>query len=200
MVGVLVSVLLVTSCTQLRRFAYEGFGRDAWQQPERVVASLAIRPGDQIADLGSGGGYFTFRLATAVGPEGRVHAVDVDEGMNAYVADEARERGYANVDVVLAAYDDPKIPEPGVDNLFTCNTYHHLEDRTHYFRNAQKYLRSGGRVAIIEYAPKSGWFQRLFGHATEEDVIRSEMEAAGYSLLEDHDFLSRQSFLVFEAP
>ena len=62
-------------CSALKRFAYEGFGRDRWQHPERVVRELAIGPGMRVADLGAGGGYFTFRLADAVLPGGRVYAV-----------------------------------------------------------------------------------------------------------------------------
>src|SRR3990172_9550282 len=97
---------LAVACTQLKRCAYEGWGRDEWQQPERVVEALGLEPGARVADLGSGGGYFTFRLARAVGPTGKVYAVDVDEDLNAYVAERAREEGHANVETVLAEYTD----------------------------------------------------------------------------------------------
>jgi predicted methyltransferase len=189
-------VTLSAGCTQLKRFAYEGFRRDAWQHPDRVIETLAIHPGDAVADVGSGGGYFTFRLARAVGPSGKVYAVDVDEGLNEYVARRAREDGLDNVAVVLARYDDPLLPQSGVDLIFTCNTYHHLDDRVAYFAKARKYLRPGGRVAIIEYKG-TGWFERWFGHSTPSAAIRSEMEAAGYRLQQDLDFLPRQHFLVF---
>jgi predicted methyltransferase len=60
----------------LKRFGYVGFGRDRWQQPDRVMAELGLQPGNQVADLGAGGGYFTVRLARAVAPSGVVYAVD----------------------------------------------------------------------------------------------------------------------------
>jgi predicted methyltransferase len=185
---------LAAACTQLKRCSYEGWGRDDWQQPERVVAALALAPGARVADLGSGGGYFTFRLAHAVGPTGRVYAVDVDADLNAYVAERARQEGLAHVEVVLAEYADPRLPEP-VDLVFTSNTYHHLEDRTRYFANAKKYLRPHGRVAVIELSEAPSWF--LPSHTTSAETIRSELEAAGYRLVEAHDFLERQHFLVF---
>src|SRR3990172_3406797 len=185
---------LAGACTQLKRCAYEEIGRDEWQQPERVVEALALEPGSRVADLGSGGGYFTFRLARALGPAGRVYAVDVDEGLNAYVAERAEKEGLANIEVVLAEDNDPKLPEP-VDLVFTSDTYHHLEDRTRYFSNAKQYLRPHGRVAIAEWGnPPSGF---LPSHATSAETIRSEMEAAGYRFVEAHDFLERQHFLVF---
>lgn len=193
------SLAAAASCSTARRCAYAGFGRDGWQQPERVIASLEIAPGHRIADLGAGGGYFTFRLADATGAAGEVYAVDVDPGMIEYLEKRAREDAYPNVQVVLGEYEDPLLPEASADLIFTCNTYHHIEDRVAYFRNAQKYLRRDGRVAIIDYK-KSGFLGLFTGHATPADVMRSEMEQAGYRLEAEHDYLSRQSFLVFALP
>src|SRR4030095_12939357 len=81
----MVLALFCAGCTSLKRWAYEGWGRDRWQQPDGVIEALRLRPGDRVADLGSGGGYFTFRLAKAVGPTGHVYAVDVDEGVDDYI-------------------------------------------------------------------------------------------------------------------
>jgi ubiquinone/menaquinone biosynthesis C-methylase UbiE len=191
-----VLVVLGSGCTRLKRLGYEGFGRDRWQHPERVVDSLGIEAGDRVADLGSGGGYFTFRLADAVGPAGTVYAVDVDPGLIQHVQEQASKEAYSNVETVLAQYDDPLLPEGGVDLIFTCNTYHHLQDRVAYFERTQRYLRPGGRVAIVEHRP-GGWLQWIFSHSTPSEVIRTEMEAAGYQLQEEHSFLPRQNFLVF---
>jgi ubiquinone/menaquinone biosynthesis C-methylase UbiE len=176
---------------------YEGFGRDGWQDPERVVTSLEIESGDRVADLGAGGGYFTYRLADAVGETGHVYAVDVDPGMTEYLEERTREEGRTNVGVVLGRYEDPLLAERSVDLLFTCNTYHHIQDRVAYFDNVRRYLRPGGRVAIVEYEDK-GWLQKIFSHNTPKETIREEMKAAGYRLDQEHDFLPRQSFLVFE--
>ena len=73
---------------------------------------------------------------------------------------------------------------------------HHIQERAAYFERTQRYLKPGGRVAIVEYKPR-GFFQRIFPHSTEGADIVSEMESAGYRLERDHDFLERQSFLVF---
>ena len=194
--AVVLAILLLAGCTQLKRFAYEGFNRDAWQKPEEVVQALRIRPGDRIADIGSGGGYFTFRLAKAVGPGGKVYAADLDEDLNEYVAERSRREAQANIEVILAEPADPRLPLSGTDLLFTSNAYHHIQDRANYFSNARKYLRPGGRVAIIEFNGK-GWFERLTGHYTSIDLIEKEMRQAGYDLQQQFDFLPRQCFLVF---
>lgn len=192
------ALLLCSACTTLKRCSYEGVNRNDWQQPDRVISSLEIQPGARVADLGSGGGYFTFRLARAVGPNGRVYATDVDEGLNDYVRGRARDQGQANIEVVLAGFDDPALPLGSVDLIFLSNTYHHIENRNRYFANAKKYLRAGGRVAIIEFNGR-GWFQTLFGHHTASPVIKKEMAAAGYRLTHEFDFLPKQSFLVFSS-
>jgi predicted methyltransferase len=183
--------LFVSGCGAVKRCAYEGFDRDEWQQPERVVADLGLAEGAKVADLGAGGGYFTFRLAHAVGSSGLVYAVDIDEGMNTYVAREARKQGLANVRTVLAAVDDAKLPEP-VDVFFTSNTYHHLEERVAYFRRVrERQLRPGGRVVIVEFRPGDT------DHATPRETIESEMSAAGFRLAKAFDYLERQNYLVF---
>ena len=197
--GCAIGTILVVAmgCGPLRRLGYGGFARDSWQQPERVIESLALPPGAHVADLGSGGGYFTWPLAEAVGESGRVYAIDVDPDMTSHIAEESREKGYPNVQPILAEFDDPLIPEGGVDLIFTCNTYHHFDAREEYFRRAARYLRPGGRLAVIEFDGR-GWIQRLFPHFTAPEDIRAELEAAGYRRVEDFDFLGSQSFQVFK--
>jgi ubiquinone/menaquinone biosynthesis C-methylase UbiE len=184
---------------RFKAWLYERGDRDAWQQPARVVEALALRPGDRVADVGSGGGYFTRRLAKAVEPGGRVYAVDVDAGINDLLERKLVEEGVRNVSVVLATPADPGLPAGGVDLIFTSNTYHHLPEPSVYFETVKKALGPRGRVAIVEYDPaKAGWFARTFGHATPREEIVAALEAAGYRLSADHGFLERQSFLVFE--
>jgi predicted methyltransferase len=192
----LAALIVLAGCTSLKKWAYEGFGRDSWQQPEKVMQALALKPGERIADLGSGGGYFTFRLSQAAGPLGKVYAVDVDKDLLEDLAGRAKKEGYGNIEAVLAKYDDPLLPEP-VDLIFTTNVYHHIEGRAKYFSGAAKYLRAGGRIAIVDFNGKH-WTASFMGHYTLVEVVKKEMEEAGYRLEREFDFLDRQSFLVYK--
>ncbi|MBI3782366.1 MAG: methyltransferase domain-containing protein [Deltaproteobacteria bacterium] len=197
----LVGLLFFTfgGCTPWRRFAYEGFWRERWQKPDEVLAALKLRPGEQVADLGAGGGYFTFRLAQAVTPAGRVYAVDVDDGLLKYIGGRARDEHLDNIGIVHARLDDAMLPVGSIDLLFTCDTYHHLENRTEYFRNVRKYLKPAARLAVIDlksHGILAGWL----GHSTAPETIRQELEAAGYRYERSFDFLPKQHFLIFAAP
>jgi len=194
----LAALLIWLNRTELKLWVYEGGGRDAWQKPDEVMRALAIAPGAHVADIGAGGGYFTFRFARAVGASGRVYAVDIDEEMLRRLSERARRDSLTNIETVLAAPDDPTLPAGSVDLIFLCNTYHHLDNHTDYFRRLRGALRPGGRVAIVELRGE-GWLRRIFGHTTRKDVLASQMEAAGYRVEQEFDFLSRQHFLIFTA-
>jgi arsenite methyltransferase len=183
----------------VKRVLYEGFGRDKWQQPERVIAALALQPGDVIADLGSGTGYFTLRFARAVGPNGRVFAVDTDGGLLAAIEQDARKAGMTGVTTVQAKEGGVlELPEPA-DVVFLSNVFHHLPAQAGYFRAARSQLRPGGRVAILESKPE-GLFARWFGHATAPATVQQTMAEAGYEAGESYDFVERRSFQLFRAP
>jgi len=179
----------------LKGWAVSGPGRDRWQHPDRVVGALGQRPGDRAADLGSGAGYFTYRLARAVGPGGTVFAVDNDHDLLAALTAKAARLGHGNVVGVQAGEGTPSLPEP-VDLVLVVNAFHHLPDPRALFAGLAGSLRPGGRVAVVE-ARRTG-IHRLIGHATDPAEIEATMAVAGYRLAAGHDFLPRQSFQVFE--
>jgi len=189
---------LLASCSKLKQWAYQGIDRDQWQQPDKVIAALQIREGAQIADLGAGGGYFTFYLAKATGPQGKVYAVDIDKGTNELIAEKAKKDGVDNVETILATAEDPLLPKSGVDLIFTSNAYHHIDNRVVYFSNLGKYLKPGGRIVIIDF-DRRAWLEGLLRHYTPSEFIKREMEQAGYTLQEELTFLDRQSYLIFAA-
>src|SRR3954454_17016239 len=108
----------------LKTIAIVSPGRDRDQQPDRVVAALGLTPGQRVADLGSGSGYFTFRLAAAVTPGGLVYAVDTDKELLSTVAGRASREG-RSITPLLSDGDALSLPEP-VDLIFLSHSFHHL--------------------------------------------------------------------------
>jgi ubiquinone/menaquinone biosynthesis C-methylase UbiE len=174
------------------------FSRAAWQLPDRVLESLDIHAGDRVADIGAGDGYFTFRLARAVGPSGKVYAVEVDDALVAELEREAREAGHDNVVVVRGEYQDPLLPDGEIDVALLCNAYHHIEDRVAYFDRLRSDLTPDARVALIDM--KASLLVRLVGphgHWSAVETMTEEMAGASYTLDRRFDFLPVQSFTVF---
>jgi ubiquinone/menaquinone biosynthesis C-methylase UbiE len=194
-------VIGLSGCARLDRVDYtKGPTRAAWQHPDRVIESLQIEPGDVVADIGAGKGYFTFRLAKAVGPEGRVYAVEVDDDLTAQLESEAQERGYENVVVVRGEFADPLLPDGTIEIVFLCNTYHHIDDRAAYFSGVRGDLAPGGRVAVIDMKDDLKGILRLFAtkdHWTPRALLEDEMREAGYRNAASFDYLPTQNFVVF---
>jgi arsenite methyltransferase len=191
----LICCLWPSGCTTLAYQHMNDASRDAWQKPKEVVEKLDITPGSRVADLGAGGGYFTWHLARAAGPQGRVYAVDIDEtGLN-IIRKDMQARHITNVVPVLAEPTDAKLPEP-VDLVFSCDTYHHMDDRVAYFKSLAQYLKADGQVAILDFHPH-GFFSGLLGHGTAAEEVRREMESAGYRRTADFDMIDGQHFQIF---
>jgi len=167
-------------------------------KPDQILAALALRLGQNIADIGAGGGFFSLRFADKVGKKGRVYAVDTNPKFLEFIRNSTKERGLNNVRTILATGDKLTLPEKSLDFVFMRNVYHHLPNRVEYFRNLTGLLKSDGKIAIIEYK-RGGFFSfhRIFGHYVPQEIIVKEMDGAGYQLKEDFDFLQDQSFTIF---
>lgn len=163
-----------------------------------VIKSLNVQEGDTVADIGSGGGYFTLEFAKRVGQSGKVYAVDTKQENLDYVKAQSEREGINNVVTVLAD-DEIGLPEKSVDLVFMRNVVHHLPEPATYFADLKRFLKPDSRVAIIDYKKGGGFsFTQLFGHYIEEAVLLDEMERAGYDLMARFDFLPEQSFNIFK--
>lgn len=180
-------------------FAAKMFNRrasDPRYKPDRIVEALALQRGQFVADIGSGGGYFSLRFAEAVGKEGRVYAVDTNPKMLEFIRHRAQEKGIDNVETLLVESDDLPLPENGLNVVFMRNVCHHLPNRVAYFQKVKNVLKPEGTVAIIEYR-RSGIFRKIFGHYIPQEIILTEMNEAGYQIRETFAFLPDQSFTIF---
>ena len=175
-------------------------GRDGWQLPEKVVATLALTPGSVVAEIGAGDGYWLPWLSRAVGEDGRVYAVEIEEEKATELERFIAASGLANVHVILATTDDAGLPEGSVDLAMTCNTYHHFEERPAYFAALRESLVDGGRVAHLDNRHDAFFALRwLFGdgHWSDPALARREMAEAGYRCVAHHDYLLTQWFQIF---
>ncbi len=180
----------------LRTLNYEA------ERPNRraddILAALALTPGQTVMDFGSGGGYFTLAFARLVGNTGKVYAVDVKQKYLDFVMRRAVAADLTNVTPLLASGKPLAVPEQSVDLIFTRSVFHEVKDPEQCFSGLRNYLRTDGRVAIIDYLPGPLWDPiSLFRHVSPPDKINRIMRAAGYTPAGSHDFLPGQSFTLW---
>jgi ubiquinone/menaquinone biosynthesis C-methylase UbiE len=161
------------------------------------MTALNIKPGEVIADIGAGSGYFTFRLAHFVGDKGKVYAVDVSPDMIRHVNRRIRETKTTNVVTILADNDDPLLADKSVNRFFICDVWHHVENQTKYLSLMKKMLKPGGEVVMIDFHKKELPFgPPMQMKIAREDLIK-QLETNGFRLSKEHTFLPHQYFLVF---
>ncbi len=163
-------------------------------QMTRVIEALKINPGDRVCDLGSGSGLFTRPLAQKVSPKGVIYAVDIDPALLKHVERTAQEQKLTNIKPILASETDPKLPEP-VDLIAIIDTLHHIGNQSIYLKGLKKYLKPGGRVAIIDFSKNwpAGHEKMVY---TVSD-LDGWMTAAGFKRVEQHEFLDNNFFVVY---
>ena len=125
--------------------------RAQWQKPDEVIAALQLKPGQVACDIGAGPGYFSLRLARAVGDSGHVFAVDAEPRILEALRKRIDSSKAKNVSPVLALADDPLLPRNACDLILIVDTYHHFPDGAAYLRRLSRSLRPGGKMVNIDF-------------------------------------------------
>jgi predicted methyltransferase len=182
--------------------------RDQWQRPYAVMDRLGIQPGSVVADIGSGEGYFTLRLAARVGAEGKVYAVDIDSDALGKLRERAQADGLTQVTAVLGAADDPKLPPESVDAVLIVDAYHEFTAHDAMLKSIWLALKPGGRLGILDMSdalgrPRSEYQQR---HRLPVEMLIADAAPHGFRLkfhelgFAGHEGEARQYLAVFEKP
>jgi ubiquinone/menaquinone biosynthesis C-methylase UbiE len=172
--------------------------RETEERPQLVIDALEIKPGQTIADLGAGSGYYTFRIAPLVGEQGRVLAIDVEPRMLRIISDRAKRAGTANVTTVLSTPSDPNLEPNSVDLLFMVDVYHELEFPFEMLTRVREALKPGGRVALIEYRAEDPAVMIKPVHKMSERQIIRELTAAGFRHQKTVRTLPLQHLVLFQ--
>jgi SAM-dependent methyltransferase len=179
--------------------SFERAGREVFDERFRIVAALGLQPGATVADIGAGTGMFTLLFARAVGPTGRVYAVEIAQNFLAGILERTKDYRVTNVVGVLGTQDDTGLEEASIDLAFVCDTYHHFEYPKAMLASIARALRPGGELVVIDYRRTPGlsspWVQ---GHVRAgQEQATEEIVAAGFVPLGEETFLRDNWFLRF---
>ena len=149
--------------------------RESASEAKRVMDSAATRPGMTVADIGAGEGYYTVRLASRVGPTGRVVAEDIMADTTAKLADRIKRAGIGNVTVTLGTPEDPKLAAGGFDQIYLVHMYHEISAPYEFLWRLRPALKPGGRVVIVDADRPTA------NHGTPPALLDCELAAVGYA-------------------
>lgn len=180
----------------------ERANREDVQKSPEIMKALAFKPGERVADIGAGTGYFTFPVAKAVGLAGHVLALDIAPEMLDYLDMRVKAQKATNITLRRVTSDDPTLAPGSVDTILMVDTIHYVKDRTAYAKKLLPGLAPGGRLVIIDYIPRS-MSERPWGPPPEQQFPREQLDrdmaAAGFKILAAHDFLPEQFFVIYSA-
>jgi ubiquinone/menaquinone biosynthesis C-methylase UbiE len=175
----------------------DGPARVASLKIDEVVAALKLQSGQIVADIGAGPGLFEGALAKAVGPRGRVYAVEIDEGFFPEIRRHVAAAQVTNVETVLGKFTDPMLPAKNVDVAFFNDVIHHVEKRADYLKTLAGYLAPSGRIAVIDYEPGTGPHSGQPELEVSRKQLATWMRDAGLAQVDDVKLFDDKYFLVF---
>ena len=172
--------------------------RDEWQKPVEIIEALDLKPGDTVADIGAGAGYFTGWLSQAVGPQGQVYAVDISEEAIRLLNEKIGFYPIKNIKPVRCTESDLKLPPQSLDVAFLLNTFSVVKEKETMLANVMMALKDRGRLALIDWnSAKNGPPGPPRNDRLSEEAVLKMAEATGFRLVRRHEMLPSQYFLEF---
>lgn len=175
---------------------FEGEKRAENLQIDRVMDILKIAEGKSVADIGAGSGWFTVRASKRVGEKGKVFAVEINQDFIKHINDRAKKEKITNIETVLSTENDPKLSKNSVDAVLILKTYHEIAEPIKVLVNLKRSLKPTALLGIIDRNGKGD------DHGINKENVIEEAKRAGFSLVEEHDFVKTDGmdyFLVFRA-
>jgi len=177
----------------------ERTNREGEEAPSKAVKGLELKPDAVVADIGSGSGYYTFRIAPMV-PQGKVIGVDIQPEMVAFLGEKATDLNVTNVESHLGKIDSVQLPAGSVDAVILVDAYHEFSHPNEMMQSIVDALKPSGRVYLLEYRAEDPAVPIKPLHKMTEAQAIAEMEAVGLHHLRTDEFLPWQHFMVFENP
>jgi precorrin-6B methylase 2 len=175
--------------------------REQEERTDLLLQALALKPGEVVADIGAGSGYFSWRMARQVGTSGRIYGVEIQpEMLDLLMANMRRRQVEAIVQPVLGTVDDPKLPADTVDTILLVDVYHELEYPFEMARAMVRALKPGGRLVLVEYKGEDPAVPIKPLHKMTVAQVRQEMGVQGVTFEKVVSTLPWQHVIVFRKP
>jgi len=174
--------------------------REEEEKPSVLIESLGLKPGQVVADVGAGSGYFSWRMARLVGSQGKVLATDIQPEMLVLLEQSMTKRGLTNVVPVLGSTTNAALPTNAVDLVLMVDVYHEFDHPFEMMQGIVASLKPGGRIVFVEYRGEEKWVPIKPLHKMTEAQVRQEMALHPVEWIETLKLLPRQHVIIFQRP
>jgi ubiquinone/menaquinone biosynthesis C-methylase UbiE len=166
---------------------FQGESREVFAHRHKIAASLDLKPGQSVADVGAGTGLYVPFLADRVGKSGKVYAVDISRPFLEYIAQKARENGLSQVATVAGNERSIELPVNSVDMIFTSDAYHHFTHYQDMLASMRKALKPGGQLIVVDYDIEAeGLDPYVIEHVgKKKSEFRRQIEENGFKFAQD---------------
>jgi len=183
---------------------FEVESREVYGARKEVLAACEIKPGDRIADIGAGTGFYSQLFARLTAGEGWVFSVDISTQFLQHIAKRSQVDGLENITAVLGTDTSVRLPPDSVDLVFVCDTYHHFESPASTMASIYEALKPGGRLVLIDFERIPGVSREfILGHVrADKETFREEVEETGFRFVDEVKIEAfKENYLLrFEKP
>lgn len=177
--------------------------RILWEKTDEMLRLLNVRPGESIADIGCGGGYFSWQFAKLTGEKGRVYATEINSDAISYLKNFVKDYNVPNIHTLVTRMNDAGLHKNSVDTIFMCSMYHavYITDiefvKDHFIATIKKALRDGGRLVIVDNDIPEPDVPAYYGPGIVPELVISQLSYYGFELEAKHQLIPQRYMLVF---
>jgi ubiquinone/menaquinone biosynthesis C-methylase UbiE len=172
--------------------------RDREEDCKTLLEVLHLKPGQTVADIGCGNGFYTLPIARIIGPKGKVFALEIQSEMLEMLAARADIAGVTNTVPILGTVADPKLPENSVDLALLVDVYHEFSNPEEMLQGIRRSLKPGGRMVQVEFRAEDPHVPIKPEHKMSKEQVLKEVTANGFKLVDQFDGLPWQHVFFFE--
>lgn len=177
--------------------------RSAWEHTTEMCEFFKVKEGEAIADIGCGGGFFTWYFSKCVGENGKVYATELNKSALKYVDDFVEKYGITNIETIITKMNEAGLPDESVDTIFMCSMYHaaYITDiefvKDGFISTIHKALRKGGRIIIVDNNVTPPDIPSYYGPGISPELVIKQLKYYGFDLIDRFEVIPQRYALIF---
>ena len=178
--------------------------RYLWEKTDEMLKFIGLKQGETVADIGCGGGYFSWQFAQAVGNSGKVIATEINKNALHYLEEMIAYSGVKNIETLTAKMNDACLPENSIDAAFMCSMYHavYITDiefvKDQFIASLHKALKKNGRLIIADNNITENGIPSYYGPGISPQLIIAQLGFYGFKLVDSLSLIPQRFVLIFE--